>query len=166
MHPDQILAAIKTDLDVWAATRKGKVVVARDPLEVIEILAAGPGGLLAILNDEGDDEVDAAGENQIAGQLIGVTVGMPLGLNAEKGRLLYKSVGERRNLARLRSECRARVLSLTLPADGEDVDLHFRYRGCQPVTMPDGYPLAAHKFRVQLDALVETEEPREAEIEE
>ncbi len=166
MHTDKIPKAIYDDLLTWVQAQKGRLCLARDPLEVIELLTTGPLGFVVILGFGGDGSGQEGTEDLVTEQKIEVTVGMNLGLEFDKGLMLFKTKGTRVNLLRLFSLCRARVLSLSFPASTEDTGQTLRYGGSEAVTMPSGFPLSAYKFSVHLDAVIETDEPREAVIEE
>ena len=63
--------------------------------------------------------------------------------------------GDRRNLLGRVDALRAYALSLVFPGtDGETLK-RLRYGGCDPMSTPDGLPLAAYKLRFGLVTTVE-----------
>ena len=166
MHLDQIAAAVHADLASWVREYKGRACVATDPLNVLEILATGPRGLVVIVGYGGGEQLGDQGDPDAAlsAETLEVTVGHALGLEVDQGISLLQNRHGRTSLLRLLSLCRARVLSMRF-ADGGESDTGLAYAGTEAVTLQDGFPLAAYKFKVRLDMAVEVDEPRDVTIE-
>lgn len=158
MHIDEVISAVHDHLAPWAQAQKGRLVVATDPFNVLEILATGPRGFVVVLGFGGDEALGEEEQNPLATATVEVTVGYCLGLDIAQGLLLFKAKTDRPSLLGLVSACRAQLLALTFADDGES-GRFLAYGGCEPVTLPDGFPLAAYKVRARLDMAVEVAEP-------
>ena len=155
MRIDQILEAVKNDLDDWAATleQKVRISVARDPLHALECLVAGPAGIVLVLHWAGDDNNDAGAQKSFRGlNRIELSVGYNLGLKSPKDEAIWKTTESRPSLLKLVDQARSRLLSIHYPAN--ETGQYFKYIGCEPVTMPDGMPLAAFRLSVALSAVI------------
>lgn len=159
---DHILRAFHDDLLPWLKERKGELSIARDPIEPLEILTQAPGKFLVILHWAGDDQVGDQDAEAIGNNAIEIYVGRGLGLTSVPQQALLINRPGGPGLLRLVNDVRARVLSLGFPQD--DTLETLAYGGAQAVTLPNGVALAAYKFTVRLQAEIEVEETREAEI--
>lgn len=165
MHTDQIVNLVYKDLEPWAKAKKGTLCGARDPLEMIEILTIHPLGFKVITGFDGDGAPEDGSDDMISDNKIAVIVGVNLGLDIDRTLGVFRSKGERVNLLRLMSQCRARILSLRFSGEGEDNGEVLRYGGSTVVTMPNGFPLAAYKMLFYLDASIEVDAERTVEVE-
>jgi len=163
MRLDEILEALRADLEPWVKTKRGQLSIALDPWNVLELLVNGPQGFQVILHWGGDDATGDQPAEPLADNTLEVIVGYNLGLNARPDLALVKNLPERPSLLKLVNDVRARVLSYVFPPD---VTMQTpEYAGCKPVTLPEGIPLAAYKFQVKLTALVERDEQLRGSVE-
>ncbi|MFA5058267.1 MAG: hypothetical protein WC485_09155 [Opitutaceae bacterium] len=156
----EIMQAIHADLADWVGEHKGTLSVAKDPWNVLELLTQGPAGFLVVLHWAGDDALGEQEQDPLAGNQIDVIVGYNLALEPQPEVALFKPRGTRPALLALVNDCRARVLSMVFPDDHETTRA-LGYGGAEAVTLPNGWPLAAYKFRVRLDAAVDVDDQRE-----
>jgi hypothetical protein len=143
----EILATYLADLRAYATAAKGKAVLAKDPFHVLELLCQAPRGFLLVLGDDGDEA--QVGEDDLVVDLqFSVAVAFNLGLKAEPGEALVEDRGDRPSLVALCDAVRERVMGLLLPP--EETSRQAAYRGREPITTPDGVPLAAYRLRFRL----------------
>lgn len=162
MKLNDILEKIHDGFDGYATESKARLRVARDPFDVLEILFAGPQGLLLIFNYAGGErsdeaEISEAEENYpIARERIEIVVGHGANIDpASEWKLLLGNV-DRAGLLERVSDVRARALSLVFPEQGESLQ-RLEYQGCAPVETPNGLPLAAYRLTFSLLAQVEVD---------
>ena len=151
MRPDEILIAVEKDLKRFAESQPGvraRVQTATDPWHVLELLATGPNGRLIVVNWDGDTNISEFPQVAINEERLEVIVGHNLGLTSDPGATLTRGTEERPGLMRFMYEVRQRVRRLTL--DPENTSTCFEYKGTEPMTMPDGIPLAAFKARFEI----------------
>lgn len=170
MRIDQIVKTLHDELEDWARSRQMRVSMARDPFDVLEVLAIGPRDAVIIVADAGDEPVDpdlgdVDREDGVVGpvnQLLEVTVGQGLGLDVVKDWRLIAGRGNRKSVLRHVNEVRAFVLSLVYP-DNDETTRRLSYRGREPVVTPEGVPLAAYKLRFGLIASVDVDADHDAD---
>ena len=160
MTLDAMMTALYDDLLPWVEGKKGRLSVAKDPWNVLEILVNGPQGFQVILHWGGDSDVGELPGEPMAENIIEVIVGYSLGLQAKPDVALIKNQATRSSLLKHVNDVRARVLAYVFPA--EETGESLQYAGCEPLVTPDGIPLAAYKFRAKLTARVEQEASRTA----
>lgn len=164
MDDEKILQGIKAELDAFAKPLGGRVSVARDPFDVLELLTVGPAGFLLILHDAGDDRVDLGldetmgldDEDNVQEPVrmdIEVSVGYGLGLDAARDWRLIAGKGNRPGLPGRCRALRAMLLGLKFKDDEESLR-RLRYEGRKAVVTPDGVPLAAYRMRFSLQVSV------------
>jgi hypothetical protein len=174
MGPDRIVELLTKAIDAWTKgdlRRRAKVLPARDPFDVLEMLLVSPEkALITVLwNGDQPEEIgqDAdTGDVGPARNAIEVTVGCGLGLDAAKDWRLVLGKGGRESVIGRVADVRALVLALHFPADDETTLQRFSYRGCEPVVTPDGVPLAAYKLRFEIVATVDVSDDVEVTVEE
>jgi len=165
MSPDLIIEKARAALASWAPAKGARISLARDPFDVLELLTVGPREALIVLAWGGDEpydlglgETDAGSDDDnvspVATQIIEVTVGQGLGLDAIKDWGLIAGKGSRPSVLKRVANVRGFMLSLLFP-DDETTMRRFSYRGCDPWSTPDGIPLAAFKLRFGLVAVVD-----------
>jgi hypothetical protein len=172
MTLDQLVKLPYQAMKTWAEARKGRATVARDPLDVLILLTQGPAGFLVIFLWDGDSaseigadetDVDQSGAVEVhppATNRIEVIIGRNLGLDVRKDWALIAERDGRAPLLKLVNEARAKMLALVYPDDATSLR-RFVYRGCDSVSLPDGFPLAAYKLRFELVATVDVEDEEE-----
>lgn len=156
MRIDEMVSALQADFATWVAGVKGKLSIARDPWNVLEILCEGPQGLQVILHWNGDEPAGDLSQDPLSNNALEVIVGYNLGLNAQQDDALIVNRTNRPSLLKFVTDARARLLTYKF---AEDVTEQFlEYAGTEPVTLPDGMPLAAYRIRARLTARVDTDE--------
>jgi hypothetical protein len=147
----EILKRLYDDIVSWG--KVGKLVsLARDPFDVLEILAQGPQGFRVILHWAGEQEVGGQPQLPIVQHRIEAILSYNLGLTATPDLALLSKgpANDRPALLDLVEELRRRIASYNFP-DGE-TDVFMAYVGCDPFVTPDGVPLAAYKLTFTLTA--------------
>ncbi len=158
--PSSILSQLAEDLAKWARDRKGEVSVAQDPFRVLEVLWERPVGFRVIVHWAGDRPIEGGPDAvPISTNRIEVYLSYNLGLTAKLDVALMTGEPDRPSMLAMTEACRARLLSYTFPQATTGAIL--RYAGCEPVTTPDGYPLAAYKLSFELDGAVKTDALRD-----
>lgn len=158
MRIDEIAKKLCDALTTWGTAKKLRVSVARDPFDVLHVLTVGPEDALLIVQWDGDDpeDPDLSEDDAMTGptrQNINVIVGQGLGLDVKRDWRLIAGRGTRPSVLQRVDETRSFVLSLVFPADESSLR-RLRYRGCEPMTAPDGIPLAAYRLKFSLVAMV------------
>jgi hypothetical protein len=168
MTPAAILAPVYAALNTWAKSLGGRATVARDPLDVLIILTQGPAGFLVVLHWAGDQSVDVGadrddpddvGVDEIlltppARSRVEIVVGQNLGLDVRRDYALIAAAENRVPLLERISVVRGRVLAMRFKDDDESLR-RFTYSGCDPVTLPDGFPLAAYRLAFEFVSSVD-----------
>lgn len=160
MRPDEIVAAVDADLRRFAETRPGvraRVATATDPWHVLELLTTGPQGRLLVLFWAGDSNASEFPQAPIPKHALEIYVGHNLGLALDPGKVLTQGTEDRPGLLRFLWEVRRRVRGLML--DPIQTSTLFEYQGTDPVSLPNGVPLAAYKARFTIE--VSEDEPGE-----
>jgi hypothetical protein len=155
LTPADILRVIQADLKEWAGTVRGQISIAKDPWNVLEILAESPSGLRAILHWAGDRQLGDQDDAPLASANVEVILGYAMGLSKDPGSdLVNPQFNARPAVLDLVSELRGRLLSLDFDSDPENADESaetLRYVGTEPVTLPDGTPTHAYRLKFELD---------------
>lgn len=155
MRIDEIMEALRKDLDGWVKERRGVLSVARDPWDALDVLINGPQGVQFVLAWGGDDSLGEQATEPLAGNIIELTVAYNLGLSAGRDAALTENKVDRPSLLKLTNDARARLLAYVFAANDEPQVLE--YGGTQPVTLPEGIPLAAFRIRAVVPQAVEVE---------
>lgn len=153
--PADILKLLKPDLESWANTNavRGKISIAKDPWNVLEILAESPCGIRVILHWAGDRQLGDRDELPLVTSNIEVVLAYAMGLNKDaNSELMTPQFNGRPSVLDLVSELRERILTFDFDRDGEDESEETaRYVGTEPVTLPDGTPTHAYRLKFELD---------------
>lgn len=161
MNPAKLIAALEPPIENLVRSRyKGRVAVARDALHALQLLLWSVPGLLVVLHFGGDDSTDEAGVDHVAAHTIEVTVGQALGLQANQELSVYQELPGNPALLTAMSEIRAYVLAMQFPE--EETNVTPEYGNCVAVTLPGGLPLAAYRFSVRLNALLDVDDDAHA----
>jgi hypothetical protein len=153
MRIDQIVNTLRVSLDTYVDTLKGRLHVATDPWHPLEILAVSPRGCLVVLHWGGDEVAGQADTMIVARNVLEIYVGYGLGLQRDPDIASMVNRTDRPSLLKLVNDVRGYVLGCLFPAD--ETERIPEYGGCVPVVLPSGFPLAAYKFTVRLDAAVD-----------
>lgn len=156
MRIDEIVEALRQDMDPWIKKNRGVLTVAKDPYHALEILMAGPQGLHFVLAWGGDDPEGAQAQEPLGNNIIELSVGYALGLEADRDAALMKNRADRPSLLKLVSDTRSRLLAYVFGAD--DAPQFLAYGGTTAVVLPEGIPLAAYKIRATVLEKVEVDE--------
>ena len=155
LRPDQIVTAIVNGLTAWAKKQKAKTSVARDPFEVMELLAADTPGLRLVVHWVGDDPLGEQMEQApLVTNTLEIILGLNLGLTATPDKALVSGSPTRPALYQLISDLRVVVLAVEFPS--EATASYLAYAGCKPMVTPEGVPLAAYALRFTLDTAIQT----------
>ena len=149
----QVLGGAYNDLQDFAAQNNGYVSIARDPWHVLELLVESPAGFRIVLHWAGDSELGGDPRLPLVTNNIEIIVSYNLGLTAVPDiSLISAQASGRPALLDLVDQVRERVLSQEWPAD---ITYGIaQYQSCEPVTLPDGMPLAAYRLRFGIDAAI------------
>ncbi len=156
--PEQLLQYLHDDLVPFVREYKGTLSVARDPWNFLELLGEAPSGWRCVLHWAGDenqmqDAPAAFNKNEFH---LGVTCN--LGLTAAPGEAtMKKRPGGAPSLLRLVQLTRERVRGLVFP---QGTTGQPNYLGCDPVSLPDGTPLAGYRLRFSLISADDPVTPR------
>lgn len=155
LEPHDLLNLLKGDLAPFVRQHRGLLSVAADPWNFLELLAERPSGWRLVLHWAGDENAqEAALEGCFCANRIELGVSCNLGLTATPGEQVSKRrAGGAPSLLELVALTRARVRGYVFP---DHVSDRFPlYRRCDPVTLPDGTPLAAYRLRFDLTSTPE-----------
>jgi hypothetical protein len=147
----QIVKIYAEDVASWARERGGKPFLARDPAEPYELIAGmGPNDFRVVVSWAGDKGFGGNIKQHLDKHTIEIWIGRSRGLAADpNGQLVYPA-GDKPALLDLVESAKQRVLELLFPE--EITRRHSEYIGAEPVTTPNGIPMAAYKITVTLDA--------------
>ncbi|WP_043585363.1 hypothetical protein [Geminisphaera colitermitum] len=155
LEPEDIIRTLHDDLQPFVKEHGGRLSVADDPWNFLELLAEKPTGWRCVLHWAGDNNTQdhpLAGcilDNQFA---VGITC--QKGLSANPQEQLYKPrAGGAPSLLRLVALTRARVRSYVFPNGVSN--RYVMYHGAEPVTLPDGTPLQGYRLRFSITATPE-----------
>jgi hypothetical protein len=148
----QILAALYAALQVWGASLGAVVTIARDPFQVLEILAASPEGFRLVIHWAGDENISDHDALPLAENRLEVILSYNLGLTARPDLALIQGPGARPALLDQVDSLRAFVLGVQYPAG--QTGTYAVYAGTKPFTTPEGIPLAAYVLAFKLKAAV------------
>ncbi len=150
---------MRADLDSWVSAQGGKCFTAKDPLDVLTLLAETPSGFRVILHLDGDRNQQPDMPAPVPLYTLKVQVSANMGLSSRADLAVSQATANRPALLRLVGLVRKRVMSWRLP----EASVHkgrVYYDGFGPVTLPDGLPLAAYEidfhFRAVMTAAEET----------
>ena len=150
---DQIVSSIQAALQAFAQglSPAGTVSIARDPFNVLELLAANPSGYRLILHWAGDENVSELPFVPLLRHKIEVVFGSNLGLTAKPDLALVQQIGDRPALFAQVDNLRSLLLGLQFANDTTGGFLE--YAGAEPLIIPDGVPLAAYTLKFGLRAV-------------
>lgn len=147
--PDALLTELRADLEPWVAKKKGTVSIALDPYNFLELLAESPAGWRAVLHWEGEaNPSDNAQAGCFCPQKISIGITKNLGLVAKKDEALVKSLLGNPAFLKLQADLRDRVRGYVWPE--QTTERYMLYKGADPVSLPDGTPLAAMRLNFEL----------------
>ncbi len=152
LEPDVLLNLLEEDLLPWMKEQKGQLSLAEEPWHFLELLAESPQGWRGVLHFDGDENrMQSADEGAFLRNRFSFGVSCQKGLGVKAGQVLHKPrPGGGLALLKLIALSRLRIRSFVFPADVSQRYVH--YIGCDPVTLPDGTPLAAYRLRFELTA--------------
>jgi hypothetical protein len=148
----QILVALFTALQTWAAPLHGKVSIARDPFNVLEILSANPAGYRLVVHWAGDDNISDIDQLPLVEHTLEIVLSYNLGLTRTPDQGLVASSTSRPPLYDVLDSLRSFVLAVQYPT--EQTGSYAVYAGAKPFITPDGIPLAAYVLTFKLKAAV------------
>lgn len=151
LRPDQILRYAKTAVNSVVARNKGKTLIAKDPWNVLELLAESPSGFRCILHWAGDKLLGDQEDLPLVTTRLEVILSCNLGLTADAQTALVEesNITARPSLLNIVSTIRERILQKLWPASYTEEQI--RYVGTEPVGTPEGVPLAAYRLAFELD---------------
>lgn len=136
MNASELLQGILNALTLSVTEAKGKLILAEDPLHVLELLSAGPGGWGCVLLDKGEG-LETKGPVALIRARFALYVWQARGLSVSPGDkipgLVARCEGLRDAVHALRFDP---LLSTGVP----------QYEGREVVVMPDGFPLNAYEL--------------------
>jgi hypothetical protein len=148
----QILKQLVEALHHWGHGVKATVTIARDPFNVLEILAATPTGFRLVVHWVGDDNISDLDELPLSDNEIEVILSYNLGLTNRPDLTLIQGTPDRPPLYDLVDQLRAFVLAIRYPTN--QTGSYLVYRGTKPYVTPDGIPLAAYRLTFHIQAAV------------
>jgi hypothetical protein len=149
--PDVLTAKVRDHLKRLTITgQKATVSIAKDPWNVLEILADSPRGLRFIVHWGGEEALGDEPAAPLSTQRIEVIVAFSLGLKAGVDAALVDSQDERPSLLAIVSRVRGHVLAMSFGQEDASEGL-LRYGGAEPFETPEGVPLAAYRLKFELD---------------
>ena len=169
MKINTLVQYVHSGFEAWAAANKARLFVARDPFDVLEQLFAGPRGLLLCVayaggrvedTALGEDDADGTRIYPTARERIEITVGHGLNLDAARDWRLMLGTTARTGLLEHVNAIRALALSFVFPDQGDSIQ-RLSYEGIEPLTTPEGFPLAAFRLSFNLLAAVDVDEDTE-----
>jgi hypothetical protein len=154
--PDAILLALEAHVKTWCDANKGKVSIAGDAFNVLELLEQSPSGLRVVLYWHGDDAAGDVPQGGVTTNELHVILTYNRGLAIWQGRHTVEGKGEREPLFKLLSSLRAHIRKFVL--GGEAIADTLGYKGAASLPMPNGLPLDAYDMTFTLDAAIEADE--------
>jgi hypothetical protein len=149
LDPEQILSLLVDDLTVFTKSNKGTISVAADPWNFLELLAEAPQGWRCVVHWAGDENLQPDIPAAFLKNEFHVGVTANLGLTIKPGEaVMKKRPGGTPSLLKLVALTRDRVRSFVFPP--EVTSMHPQLLGTDPVTLPDGTPLAGYRLRFSL----------------
>jgi hypothetical protein len=144
----QIIAMMRDHAKAWAMECGCHLRVGGSAWHVLELLAAAPVGLLAIVWWGGDEET--SGTNGLARNQLNVVLARNRGLTENPTEHLTDAgPAGSRPLFELVDGLRSHLLACEWPTDITD---GLFYRGCEPFVSPEGAPLDAYQISFALAA--------------
>ncbi|HPA20949.1 MAG TPA: hypothetical protein PLU30_24585 [Verrucomicrobiae bacterium] len=150
---DELMRLIAGRLAPWCEARSANHRVAGDVWHALDILAASPLGLIAVLYWGGDD--DNGQEMGLCVQDIRLVLSRNKGLGVDPGANLTGSAAKEALYA-LVDDLRAWMRGGAFPANATSQALD--YRGTSPFVMPEGAPLDAYEMRFAITAAIALQE--------
>jgi hypothetical protein len=146
----QLVRIYADDIAKWTQENGGTPFLARDAAEPYERIAGmGPNDFRVVVMWAGDKGFGGNIKQHLDRHTIEIWIGRGRGLAADPNRDNVLPNGQRKALLDLVEEAKQRVLELRFPR--EITREHSEYIGTDPVTTPDGIPMAAYKITVALD---------------
>lgn len=153
MDPYTITDIVKiyaNDLAKWTLENGGTPFMARDAAEPYERIAGmGPNDFRVVVMWAGDKGFGGNLKQHLDKHQIEIWIGRGRGLAADPNAGLVQPDKSRKALLDLVEEAKQRVMEIRFPR--EITREHSEYIGTEPVTTPDGIPMAAYKITVALD---------------
>jgi hypothetical protein len=147
-----LLEALRADLEPWLKTLKGFCSVARDPLNVLELLAEAPAGFRVILTFDGDEvplSQTAGYPPPIVRTRLRAIVSCNPGLRLARDHAILKGNVARDSLLAILATVRKRMMGYrwptTLVHEGA-----MSYEGTRPYEFPEFLPFAAYAMTFSL----------------
>lgn len=150
----QILDLLYKALLTWAQQSGNGAVVtlARDPFQVLEILAATPESFRMVLHWAGDDNISDIDGLPLADNTIEVIYSYNLGLTARPDLALIKGPQNRPAVFDQIDSLRAFILGVEYP--NVQTGIYAVYQGAKPFVTPEGIPLAAYILTFKLKSAI------------
>jgi hypothetical protein len=160
LSPADILASLQTHLTAFLATQKGKVSIADDAYNVLELLTNSPGAFFVVLHwagdtpDPDDGDLDGIVDNHI--EVIVRQAKRPV---AQPGKDLVVDGPLQPSFYKLVSQVRAKVRAWR-KAGGDTTNFgEYFYKGAETMIHPtDQFPIRAIKLKFDLKAAVSTDD--------
>jgi hypothetical protein len=148
----QIVAALYTALQAWGQPLGAIVTIARDPFQILEILAASPEGFRVVLHWSGDRNISDHDPLPLAENTLDVILSYNLGLTARPDLALIQGPLDRPGVLDQIDSLRSFILSVEYPT--VQTGTYAVYSGTKPYATPEGIPLAAYILTFKLKAAV------------
>jgi hypothetical protein len=160
LSPADILGTLQTYLTAFLATQKGKVSVADDAWNALELLANSPGTFLVILHWAGDTADPEDGDlDGIVDSHIEVIVRQSKRPVAAPGKDLVADGPLQPSFYKLMSQVRAKVRAWRATAGDTTNFGQYFYKGAEYLLHPaDGLPLRAIKLKFDLKHALSTDD--------
>lgn len=156
LSPADIITKLQTQLAAWVTAKKGLLSIAEDPWHVLELLAETPVGFRVILHWAGDRNAADDIDDGIDNHTVEVIVSKNRGLAAKRGdHLVEPRAGVA--LLVLVGQVKAKIKGSFALWEQEITQGEIEYRGCEPVTTPEGVPLDAYRLSWSLLAARSTD---------
>ena len=156
---DAILLALEVHVKTWCEANRGKVSIASDPFNVLEILELSPSGVRVVLFWGGDAPAGDQTEGGVSTNELHAVITHNRGLAKWQGRNVVETSGKREPLFKLLSSLKAHIKRFVMT--GEHVADKIAYAGSKPYATPGGLPLDAYDMTFLLDAADAAEESSE-----
>lgn len=147
-----LLGAVLADLQTFATANKGKGVLAKDPFHALQILCTAPAGFHLVVQDDGEAPTPGTDETDPIHDLsFSLFASFNIGLKADPAEDLLEDRGDRPSLVKLCGEITDRVMTKGHATGADPADkIHAVFITRDPVTTPDGIPLAAYRLRFKI----------------
>jgi hypothetical protein len=148
LSPNEILSRLEQALTPGVNELGGRIIVANDAFNVVEILVETSRQFRLILMWEGDEDATGQPLAGIVNNTVAAIVSHNRGIPVWRGESVYKDTPARKSLLTLVSDIRSRIRALAFP--GDVTNERFLYLGATAETTPDGLPLDAYRLRFRL----------------